>query len=220
MLTSVSEKLTMSHLEIAEVVSSRPDKVKQSMERLENKGLIKLTPMREVNHRGQNVTVYHVSKRDSYIVVAQLSPEFTAALVDRWQELEEKSQPSWLAQLSPEAKIAIADIAKQRDEALATKAQINDKRTATLMNKASQDAKKIKRLENQLQDQGGYLSLIAARLPQRVDTEFKSNVQTWRILKQISEKMGHEIIKVYDPRYGQANTYHLDVIEKFKEDYL
>lgn len=27
-------------------------------------------------------------KRDSIIVVAQLSPEFTARLVDRWQELE------------------------------------------------------------------------------------------------------------------------------------
>lgn len=220
MLTSVSEKLTMSHLDISEVVRSRPDKVKQSMERLEKKGLIKLTPVGEVNHRGQKVTVYHVSKRDSYVIVAQLSPEFTAALVDRWQELEEKSQPSWVAQLSPEAKIAIADIASQRNEALATKAQINDKRTATLMNKASQDAKKIKRLENQLQDQGSYLSIMASRLPQRIDTEFKSNVQTWRILKQISESMGHDIIKVDDPRYGQANTYHLDVIEKFKEDYL
>ena len=27
-------------------------------------------------------------KRDSIVVVAQLSPEFTARLVDRWQELE------------------------------------------------------------------------------------------------------------------------------------
>ena len=29
-----------------------------------------------------------MSKRDSFVVVAQLCPEFTAALVDRWQELE------------------------------------------------------------------------------------------------------------------------------------
>lgn len=33
---------------------------------------------------------YLVGKRDSYVVVAQLSPEFTARLVDRWQELEEQ----------------------------------------------------------------------------------------------------------------------------------
>ena len=31
--------------------------------------------------------LYHVGKRDSYIIVAQLSPEFTARIVDRWQAL-------------------------------------------------------------------------------------------------------------------------------------
>jgi hypothetical protein len=31
---------------------------------------------------------YEVNKRDSYVIVAQLCPEFTARLVDRWQELE------------------------------------------------------------------------------------------------------------------------------------
>lgn len=34
--------------------------------------------------------LYLIGKRDSYIIVAQLSPEFTAKLVDRWQELESK----------------------------------------------------------------------------------------------------------------------------------
>jgi hypothetical protein len=32
-------------------------------------------------------------KRDSIVVVAQLSPEFTARLVDRWQELEGERRP-------------------------------------------------------------------------------------------------------------------------------
>lgn len=31
---------------------------------------------------------YRLNKRDTLVVVAQLSPEFTARLVDRWQELE------------------------------------------------------------------------------------------------------------------------------------
>ncbi|MGK9617213.1 hypothetical protein O6474_25055, partial [Salmonella enterica subsp. enterica] len=34
---------------------------------------------------------YLVNKRDSFVVVAQLCPEFTAALVDRWQALEEQA---------------------------------------------------------------------------------------------------------------------------------
>lgn len=56
-------------------------------------------PIGEVkNHLGQTVIVYQVCKRDSFVVVAQLSPEFTAALVDRWQELERQAaQPRELS---------------------------------------------------------------------------------------------------------------------------
>lgn len=82
--------LTMSSQQISELVDSRHDKVKQSIERLAERGAIQLPPLGEVkNHLGQAVSVYEVCKRDSFVVVAQLSPEFTAALVDRWQELEQ-----------------------------------------------------------------------------------------------------------------------------------
>lgn len=81
--------LTMSSQEIADLVESRHDKVKQSIERLAARCVIQLPPMGEVrNHLGQAVSVYQLCKRDTYVVVAQLSPEFTARLVDRWQELE------------------------------------------------------------------------------------------------------------------------------------
>jgi phage regulator Rha-like protein len=90
--------LTMSSLDIAQVVNSRHDKVKQSIERLatDNKhrsAIIQLPPLGDVtNAQGQTVSVYHVNKRDSYVIVAQLSPEFTASLVDRWQELESSNR--------------------------------------------------------------------------------------------------------------------------------
>lgn len=90
-----SEAVTMSSLEIADLVESRHDKVKQSIERLAKRGVIQHPPMGEVpNHLGQKVSVYSVGKRDSYVIVAQLSPEFTARLVDRWQELEAKQAPA------------------------------------------------------------------------------------------------------------------------------
>ena len=101
-----------------------------------------------------------------------------------------------------------------------TKAHINDKRTATLMNKASQDAKKIKKLENQLQDVGTYQSLTASKTPQRVDTEMKNNVQSWRLLKQLSSDMQLPPKKVKCERYGEVLAYHVDVIARFKDKYL
>lgn len=105
---------TMSSREIAELVGSRHDKVKQSIERLAERGVIGLPPMGEVrNHLGQSVAEYRVGKRDSYIIVAQLCPEFTARLVDRWQELEEAARQPAIPQTLPEALRLAADLAEQ-----------------------------------------------------------------------------------------------------------
>ncbi len=104
--------LTMSSLAISELVESRHDKVKQSIERLATRGTIQLPPLGEVkNQQNQTVSVYHLNKRDSYVVVAQLSPEFTAVLVDRWQELEERNS---VPQSLPEALRLAADLAEQK----------------------------------------------------------------------------------------------------------
>lgn len=84
---------TMSSREIAELLESRHDNVKLSMERLAANGVISFTSSQETSHEGSGarpVLVYLVNKRDSYVVVAQMSPKFTGALVDRWQELESK----------------------------------------------------------------------------------------------------------------------------------
>jgi len=82
---------TMTSLDIAELVESRHDNVKRTIERLVSGGIIELPPMEEVkNHLGQTVSVYLVDERSSYIVVAQLSPEFLARIVDRWQKLEKQ----------------------------------------------------------------------------------------------------------------------------------
>lgn len=108
-----SSVLTMSSREIADLVESRHDSVKRTIKRLQDKGLIQLTPMVEVkNHLGQVVTEYQLIKRDTYVVVAQLSPEFTARLVDRWQELESQQMPQIPQTLSEALRLA-ADQAEQ-----------------------------------------------------------------------------------------------------------
>ncbi|PWR24578.1 phage antirepressor KilAC domain-containing protein [Zavarzinia aquatilis] len=85
--------LTMSSREIADLVEKRHDNVKRTIQTLAERGLVRFTQFEETSHGGAGarpVEVYRVGQRDSYVIVAQLSPEFTARLVDRWRELEER----------------------------------------------------------------------------------------------------------------------------------
>ena len=57
-------------------------------------GIVNSTTPQEYVHPQNNQTYieYLCSKRDSLIIVARLSPEFTAHVVDRWQELEQRTK--------------------------------------------------------------------------------------------------------------------------------
>lgn len=83
---------TMTSREIADLTGKRHDNVKRTIEDLLNKGLIESPQIEEVRTATNIGKCYAVGKRDSFVIVARLSPEFTARLVDRWQELEEKVQ--------------------------------------------------------------------------------------------------------------------------------
>lgn len=88
---------TMSSRDIAELVELRHDNVRRTIDMLVDKGVITLPQIEEVPNGGpgpRTITCYRVGKRDSYVIVAQLSPAFTARLVDRWQELESASVPA------------------------------------------------------------------------------------------------------------------------------
>ncbi|EES8963182.1 phage antirepressor KilAC domain-containing protein [Escherichia coli] len=118
-----SNAIKMTSIEIAELVGSRHDKVKQSIERLAVRGVIRNPPMvvfGKINNLGllRGVEAYvfegEQGKRDSIIVVAQLSPEFTARLVDRWRELE--GATAKIPQTFSEALRLAADLEDQKAE--------------------------------------------------------------------------------------------------------
>lgn len=90
--------IKMDHLEIANLVHKRPDNVKRTIESLVDANII-AHPQIEDGIKSANGVIPKVyvflggkGKRDSIVVVAQLCPEFTARLVDRWQELEYRSK--------------------------------------------------------------------------------------------------------------------------------
>lgn len=96
-ITTTAPNLTMSSREIAELVEKRHDNVKRTIETLAERGVI-VHPQFEDEQdtdalgRQRTTSVYLLGKRDTYVVVAQLSPEFTARVVDRWQQLESERE--------------------------------------------------------------------------------------------------------------------------------
>src|SRR5471032_1481289 len=106
--------VTMSSREIAALVQSKHSDVKRSAERLVVGGILSAplahTPyLHEQN--GNTYFEYRFNKRDSLVLVAQLSPQFTAAVIDRWQELESRSL---VPQSLPEALRLAADLAEEK----------------------------------------------------------------------------------------------------------
>lgn len=85
---------TMTSREIADLVESRHDSVKRTIDRLVDNLVIACPPLVEyLDGLNRPASEYRINKRDSYVIVAQLSPAFTARLVDRWQELEQGAAP-------------------------------------------------------------------------------------------------------------------------------
>ncbi len=90
----------MDSLDISELVQSELRAVNLSIERLAKRGVIQLPPLMKVENK-QSVSPNKFSnayifsgeqgKLDSITVVAQLCPEFTAAIVKRWYELEQQT---------------------------------------------------------------------------------------------------------------------------------
>lgn len=197
----------MSSQEIADLVDSRHDKVKQSIERLAIRGVIKLPPLGEViNHLGQTVSVYLVGKRDSYIIVAQLSPEFTARLVDRWQELESGSIPKSFAQalrLAADQAEQIIQIATERDQAIATKAQIGNKREATAMATAANAKRETAKLRDELGRNKRHATVIAVERA----TGLKFAKNAYVALRKWCKKNDASAVDVVDARYGSVKAW-------------
>lgn len=218
-----SDVQSMNSLEISELVETEHRNVKVSIERLMQKGIIQhssMTNLKKINNLGHKIKigVYEFKgeqgKRDSIIVVAQLCPEFTARLVDRWQELEHQVAGNMIAMPNfsdpVEAARAWADqveakrlACKERDFAIETKAHISDKKTATAMATASVKSKQAEKLKELLGESKNYASIKAVE--KKTGRKF-----AWKKLKDWCKENGLAIKKVADSNYEAVNIYHKD----------
>ena len=200
---------TMSSRDIAELTGKEHKNVCRVIRDLISDRILdaQLEPFK-FEYRGQWFDYYELSKRDSFVVVARLSPEFTAHIVDRWQELEQKLNPVFnLPQDLPSALRALADTYEQlqqaqfeREIAVKTKVHISDKKTATAMATASNAVQENQRLKDQIGQSKKNATLLAVE-------RLTSNTYTWQPLNKWCEAHGIKPQKVHDERYGKINTY-------------
>jgi len=113
-----SNKKTMCTRDISALTDKPHKSVLRVFRDLMEKNLVAQIVPLKFEYKGQFFDYYELCKRDSFVLVARLSPEFTAKLVDRWQELEEKvvESPAWINNLSPAAVIALEDLSGQVTE--------------------------------------------------------------------------------------------------------
>ena len=110
LIVSGAEVKKMTSLEISELVESRHDNVKRTIKTLASGSVIELPQTEVIKTATKPIKVYLLDKRSSLIVVAQLCPEFTARIVDRWQELEERAElPKALPQNYKEALLQLVE---------------------------------------------------------------------------------------------------------------
>ena len=84
---------TMTSRELAAIAEKRHDNVMRVCRDLRDTRVcpqIEEAPYVEKTN-GQTYMECRLNQRDSYVVMARLSPEFTARLVDRWQDLEKQA---------------------------------------------------------------------------------------------------------------------------------
>ena len=228
MQLSIVSTQTMSSREIAQLIEKQHSHIKISAERLEEKGVIGTLSVREFIHNGNTYTEYLLNKRDSLILVAQNCPQFTARIVDRWQELEAQQKPSFSLPnfmnpaeaarawaLEFEAKLVAIE---ERDHAVKTKMQISDKKTATAMATASAAVRETNKLKEQL----GFCSKQATVIAVEKATHQKFN---WTKLKAWCKQNNNQPVSVPDARFGEAKAwpagawldcYGIDLTKLFK----
>ena len=225
---------TMSSREIAELVDSRHDSVKRTIDRCVESSVIAQPPLVDGMKAANGITekLYLLDKRSSLIVVAQLCPEFTARIVDRWQELEAQSAaPATPAIALPQDYIQALEsllaskkseqlAIEQRDQAIATKAQIGSKREATAMATASAAKKEAARLKDQLGFSARHATILQVECAAGGDFDFLP-LRRWCKANEVTpqtvpDKRYPNGVKAW-PAGAWLNCYGVDLVELFGE---
>lgn len=199
-----SSDATMSSMEIAELTGKKHGHVKRDIEEVLNQAGINASKYGCIYKDAQNreQTCYNLPRRECDLVISGYSVPYRLAVIDRWYQLEEEQNPKITY---AESLRLLADTIEERDNAIATKAEIGTRREATAMNTASVAVKKVNRLEIELDHSQSYCTV------KRMQMIHHGQKFSWRLLKTASVEMELPAQDVFDANYGTVKAYHVDV---------
>ena len=191
--------------EITDLLEVRHDKAMLKIETLSKEPSFGvMSKMDTINLNGLKVKTYLLNKKQAIAVGARLNNSLLMKLIDKLEEIEHKNAIS-LPQTYKEALIALIAKEEQLEEAIKTKAYISDKKTATALNRASQEVKRANKLERELDKSKEYCTI------KRMEMLNHGQKFNWRLLKSTGSEMGIETIEIFDANYGTVKSYHRDV---------
>lgn len=215
------QEVSMNSLEISQLLTQfnaenncheivRHDSVKRAIERLANRDVIKFPPTVEIKTATKPGVAYlfqgEQGKRDTYIVVAQLSPEFTGVIVDRWQELEGLHK-----NMSP-AEILLYNaqrlVAQEREQI----------RLAARQTELEQSQNEIKHQVKALIDGENYFTVVGLCNQKGLKVDSKKAAKIGKKAAKICRDNQWETGTANHPLYGNVNTYPAEAIEEALED--
>jgi phage regulator Rha-like protein len=203
--------LTMTSKEIADLTEKSHGHVKRDIiQTLKEAGIdASIFGYTYIDGSNREQSAFKLPKRECDLVVSGYSVKYRLAIIDRWQELEEKNKKHQLVMpdFSNPAEAARAWAAQYESAqlAIATKAEIGSRREATAMNTASQAVKQANKLEIELDKSKSYSSV------KRMEMLYHGQKFNWRELKSTCALMGLEPIDIFDANYGTVKAWPAEV---------
>ena len=204
----------MSHREVAELTGKEARHVKRDCEVMFIElGLDPEGYAQPWTHpqNSQTYIEYMLTRDLVETLITGYSIKLRHAVLQRWRELESQvSLPSyaiddpikraekWIEE-AKQKQLAI----QERDHAIATKAEIGNRREATAMGRLSAKVKEVESLKVQLDKSLDFASIKAVEIA----TGRKFG---WHALKKWSKANSSEIKTIPDPNFGEVKTYHKD----------
>ena len=193
-LAIANATLTMSSLEIAELTVKSHDNILRDIRKMLNEldgGVTKFEETYKHPQNGQVYPIFNLPKRECFILVSGYNLKLRAAIIDRWQELENQSKPAM-----PTTYIAALEALVASEKA---------KELALLQ---------VDELQVELDESRAYCTIKRFAFYNKIDWRDLS----WKKLKAAHIRItGEDVHKIFDANFPDGvNAYHK---EAFAEVY-